>query len=278
MKWVPDSTGRFQWRPYYDLAELDYECQRLVTIFLKRRYGEIHFPLSTDDLSVMIEQETSYLDVYADLSVEGPDVEGLTEFFPNKKPAVRIARGLSLDSRRSGRLRTTLAHEFGHVRFHTFLWELSPPNQQSTTGVLSQVPIQRKKYAQFRERIARRYAPEKAHLSNQDSMWARLSTDGRTGTALKCRRSQVLDAPYSDWMEWQASYACGAILMPLSFIRNLVCAEIRQNGLRGWLPSDSDSARELIARVATSFDVPDDSARVRLEKLGFLQNTQPSRN
>src|ERR1035437_370927 len=82
MRWVTDSTGRFRLRPYYDQQELDYECQRLVTSFLSRRYGKCRFPLSTDDLTILIEQDTSDLDLYVDLSPEGDDVAGLTAFFP----------------------------------------------------------------------------------------------------------------------------------------------------------------------------------------------------
>lgn len=125
MKWVPDSTGRFKFRPYYEEAELDIECERIVTRFLDRKYGTHRYPLSTDDLTVMIEQDTSDLDLYADLSGMGEDVEGLTDFFPDKQPAVRISGKLTLDNRREHRLRTTLAHEYGHVKFHSFLWELS---------------------------------------------------------------------------------------------------------------------------------------------------------
>lgn len=276
MKWVPDSTGRFHWRPYYDQAELDSECERLVANFLRRKYGVIRFPLSTDDLSVMIEQEVSDLDLYADISVEGPDVEGLTEFFPDKKPAVRIARELSLDSSRSGRLRTTLAHEFGHVRFHTFLWDsrASSLSKVRQPGVLSQVPLQRKKYEQFRERLARRYALEKVLLSRNIPAQVRLSTGHKHDITVKCTRSLILDAPFSDWMEWQASYVCGAILMPISALRNCIRASLGEQGSGGWLPSDSDSARGLIVRVSEAFDVSTDAAKVRLEKLGFLQKTR----
>jgi len=122
MKWVIDTTGRFKWRPYYNQEELDNECEQIVSDFLTKKYGAIHFPLSTDDLSVLVERDTSDLDLFADLSRDGEDVEGTTDFFLDKKPAVRTARALSLDSSKQPRLRTTLAHEYGHVRFHNFLW------------------------------------------------------------------------------------------------------------------------------------------------------------
>jgi hypothetical protein len=62
------------------------------------------------------------LDPYADLSAYGPDVEGVTEFFPNRAPKVSISERIAADERRENRFRTTLTHEFGHVKFHGPLW------------------------------------------------------------------------------------------------------------------------------------------------------------
>lgn len=122
MKWVKDLTGRFPQRPHYPPGELDGECERIISDFLCRRRGTVVYPIATDDLSVLLEQETSDLDPYADLSNEGLEVEGVTDFCPGKRPRVRIARELSEDPRRENRLRTTLTHELGHVKFHNFLW------------------------------------------------------------------------------------------------------------------------------------------------------------
>ena len=125
MRWIRDRTGRFAQRPHYEPWELDQECEELVLTFLRQRYGEAIFPINTEDLTVLIEQYASSLDHYADLTALGEDVEGVTDFVPNCKPTVRIARSLSLDSRRENRLRTTLTHELGHVRLHTFLFDLA---------------------------------------------------------------------------------------------------------------------------------------------------------
>lgn len=122
MKWVNDRTGRFSQRPYYEQQELDYECEDFVVAFLSGRHGVVVYPIATDDLTVLVEQVTSDFDLGADLSQEGADVEGMTEFLHNAKPRVCIARELSDDPRRENRLRTTVAHELGHVRFHNFQW------------------------------------------------------------------------------------------------------------------------------------------------------------
>ncbi len=224
MKWVPDSTGRFRFRPYYEEGELDIECERIVTRYLDGKYGSRRYPLSTDDLTVMIEQDTSALDVYADLSGMGDDVEGLTDFFPDKPPAVRISRKLTLDSKREHRLRTTLAHEYGHVRFHTFLWDLSRYEKPSAGN--------RKFYRVF------------SGFGEEDS----------------------------DWMEWQAGYACLAFLMPLTSLKQLAVRYLPAGNGR-WLPAISEQAAELVEKVAVTFGVAKSDAVTRLLRLGLLQET-----
>ena len=133
MRWLRDPSGRVPERPHYDLAEIDGECESRVASFLRHRHGGVRYPLSTNDLTILLEQETSDLDLYADLAAEGTGslsgnraIEGVTEFVPGDKPRVRIARHLSEDPAREHRLRTTLAHELGHVWFHAFLWA-GPP-------------------------------------------------------------------------------------------------------------------------------------------------------
>lgn len=156
VKWVIDSTSYFGPRPHYDQDELDNECEWTVSGFLKRRHGEVLFPISTDNLSVMIEQDTSDLDLYADLSGAGIDVDGLTDFFLDKKPVVKIARDLSLESRRRNRLRTTLAHEYGHVKFHSFLWNFGF-DKNPAVNMGRQLSLHRRKYARFRAKLTSKY-------------------------------------------------------------------------------------------------------------------------
>ena len=126
MKWVRDPTGRFQRRPYYAQHEIDVHCEDVVLRFLRDMDRPLGRPLSTDDLTVLVERDVSELDLYANLSGEGRDVEGVTEFHPKRRPAVRIAKYLSEQPSRENRLRSTLAHEYGHMVFHNFLWTLDP--------------------------------------------------------------------------------------------------------------------------------------------------------
>lgn len=122
MKMVRDSTGRFAQRPYYTAAELDRECEHIVSGFLTARHGQFRLPVTTDELSILVEQHDASLDSAVDLSEYGQDVEGMTAFYPDRNPEVSISDRLANDARRENRLRTTLAHEFGHVHFHRYLW------------------------------------------------------------------------------------------------------------------------------------------------------------
>ena len=225
MKWVRDRTGRLEWRPYYDQAEIDLQCEEVLVAYRRDRDAAPAYPISTDDLTVLIEQNASELELYANLASEGRDVEGVTEFFPRKRPVVRIARYLSQQPHRENRLRSTLAHELGHVVFHHFLWSLD-------TG-----------------RVTRKSMRRKSH---------------------KCRRAKIVAAPEVDWMEWQAGYASGAILMPLTPVRKLVATAFAEWGLFRRVEADADRHKELIERIAEAFAVSKDAAKTRLLKLGYL--------
>lgn len=210
MKLVPDPFGRFERRPHYDPWELDDECERIVDLFLMTRRGRIEFPISTADLTVLIEDEVEDLDSAADLSALGENVEGVTDFFIAKKPRVRIAAHLWDGPRREHRLRTTLSHEFGHVRFHNYLYQLE--------GSL------------------------------------RLFDGAAAGYPQRCKREDVHGTP-RDWMEWQAGYISGAILMPASPVRQVAKTVLDGEPLT------------LLAKTASTFNVSRDAARIRLSEL-----------
>ncbi len=137
MRWILDNTGRLARRPYYEDLELDRRCEAVVNEFMVSRRREVSFPIETDDLMVLIEQHAD-LDSMADLSHEGPDVEGVTIFGP--QPLVRISERL-WEPRRENRLRTTLTHELGHVIFHNPLW-VQRRNQMQFDFVASPVESQ----------------------------------------------------------------------------------------------------------------------------------------
>ncbi len=123
MKMIPDKTGRFPQRPHYDTEELEEECERIIESLLMRRYGQYAIPVPTEALVELLERETEQLNLYADLSAEGEEVHGVTEFRPGRKPTVMIARELTYQRWREHRKRSTLPHEYGHVHWHAWLFD-----------------------------------------------------------------------------------------------------------------------------------------------------------
>ena len=207
--------------------ELDRECESTIVAFLTRKHREVRFPIETDDIQCLIERDVDDLDLFADLSPFGSSVEGLTEFRPGHKPRVKISSELAGDPRRRNRLRTTLTHEWGHVHFHAYLWDIEPPR----VDLLNRAPDRNRQI---------------------------------------CKRDTIIDANQSDWMEWQAGYVCGALLMPKTRV-TATCAEyFEEQGLYGCATAGSHEAEVLITRVATLFDVSMQAARVRLVKLGLI--------
>jgi hypothetical protein len=103
-KYLRDPLGRPIPRLFFeDPREIDAECEDMIGDFMQRRYGSFRLPIPTEALIQLIDDEADDLDLYAQL----PDgVEGLTDFFTDRRPNVRIADDLS-DARRIHRLRTT---------------------------------------------------------------------------------------------------------------------------------------------------------------------------
>lgn len=80
----------------------------------------------------------------------------------------------------------------------------------------------------------------------------------------------MITAPQTDWMEWQAGYACGAILMPASYARTAVAAYRERAGLFGPVPVATRHGQAMIDGIVDAFQVSRDAARVRLSVLGIL--------
>jgi len=235
VKYVRDATGRFGQRPHFEPVELDNECERIITDFLRDVYGKVTFPVQTDTLTKLIERDAADLDLYADLSAEGQEIEGVTHFYADGKPKVAIARELSEQPRREHRLRTTLTHEYGHVKFHAHLWQADP----AAIDMFDDRP-----------RVA----------------------------APRCERNTIINAPATDWMEWQAGYVCGAILMPRAALSRIALQLGSEQGVEGPPVVGTPAAQLLEAKVAEVFDVSGEAARVRMLKLGFLDDGSRGRS
>lgn len=228
MRWYRDDTGRFDKRPHYEPIEIDRECEMILAEF-RRDHGlpsEVH--LDTDQMTNLVEAHAYDLDVYADLSADGPQVEGVTLFVPRRRPSVQISLVLTEDGKRSNRFRTTVAHELGHVRLHDYLFQL----KLATPDLFTKVRDDR----------------------------------------IVCKRDSMVDAPMRDWMEWQACYFSGALLMPRRAM--VALAKEQGDGVSGPPRLGSELAERLIADTMSRFEVSRDAARVRLSVLGLIANTR----
>ncbi|MEO8754637.1 MAG: ImmA/IrrE family metallo-endopeptidase [Casimicrobiaceae bacterium] len=219
MNWTRDNSGRFHQRPHYSDSELEQICEDAICGFLRERHGKATFPVRTADLTVLIENTVDDLDNGCDLE-EG--IDGLTDFFPKKKPKVKIATRLQ-QPYLENRLRTTLTHEYGHVILHGFLFAIE--------GDLKKL------------------------------------FDGKAkDTRNTCHRDHMHGGS-PDWMEWQAGFACGALLMPRTELLRVVKAfrEAEDKKFTD-IGVNSDAGKRLIQRVMADFQVSQDAARVRLEQ------------
>ncbi len=227
MRWVRDGTGRFRWRPFLDASEIDVLCEHRIQRFLLDRYGDEAYPITTDDLTRLIEQDADDLDLFADLSLYGSDnvvVEGVTTFVPRHRPRVQIARYLSEDTWKEARLRTTLAHELGHVLLHDFTGE-------------------------------REDTPRPRQADDPDTASTTLCTPGAIGTW-----------PRVDWMEWQANYASGALLMPRTAVQQALFPSPERHDAPSPMVGGLGRAIDI---VQGHFIVSDAAALVRLRQLGY---------
>lgn len=219
-------------RPHYDPMEMDAECDRLIRDFLMKKYGEIKFPISTSDLAVLIESFVEDLDMGADLADEEGDVEGVTEFTRGKLPTVKISRVLVGNPSAENRLRTTLTHEFSHVTFHRFMFEVEskPRSLFDDPGVEIQEIAKCKRANIFGAAAAD---------------WMEWQAGYGCGAFLMPIRSLIETV-----QEFRQSrdIPAGAL--------SLICEE----------------GQDLLVRVAGAFQVSKDAARVRLLQGRFLQD------
>lgn len=83
-------------------------------------------------------------------------------------------------------------------------------------------------------------------------------------------RDSSSEENYSDWLEWQAWYATGAILMPKADIMERVQRYVIQTGLVSPINEGSPEATDLIAKVSNKYQVSNQLAALRLKRLLVL--------
>lgn len=96
--------------------------------------------------------------------------------------------------------------------------------------------------------------------------------------AVYCKRDTMMPVGKTDWMEWQAGYACGAILMPRNFVTRAIAPIKEACGIYGPVSVASPNGQALIDAVVDGFSVSRDAARVRLSVLGHLGQETATRS
>ncbi len=225
MNWVWDQTHRFRLRPNYSAEELDAQSEAILFDYLQKTRGSVSFPVATDDLRHLLASEVHSLQPDRALSKEPGEVESIVEFQRGRKPVVKIAVRLMETPSLENRLRGVLAHAYGHARFHDFVFQ----------------------------------SEEGAYLSLFGDVAEPLPKSNR------CTRDSIVSSHERDWMEWQAGFVCGALLIPLSPLidhvrqfradRDLDLAALSERSLDG---------AALIGEVAECFQVAPELARIRL--------------
>jgi hypothetical protein len=225
MNWVWDQTHRFRMRPEYSAEELDAHCETILVNHFQKRLGAVTFPVATRDLKGLLESEVHSLELHADLKREPGEIESVVEFRRGRKPSVKISAKLSEAPLLENRLRAALMHVYGHVRFHDFVF-------QSEEG----------SYLSLFEGVA-----EPLPKSN------------------RCTRESIQPLDERDWMEWQAGFVAGALLMPAGPLIEQVreFRRVRDLDLAALSDRSLDGAA-LVEEVAQRFQVAPEAARVRL--------------
>ncbi|HSZ16712.1 MAG TPA: hypothetical protein VK764_06400 [Terracidiphilus sp.] len=225
MKWVWDKTNRFRMRPHYSTEELDAQCETILSEYLQKKYSDVSFPVKTDDLLSLLQRDTRRLDLNADFTTEGGQIEGLIEFRRGQKPVVRIAAQLRKNPGLEDRFRAALMHEYAHVRFHDFLFQTEEASCLSL-------------FEDF---------PDALPQTN------------------RCHRESILPLNDRDWMEWQAGFVCGALLLPIGpLIKHVRHFRHARDLDHAALSDRSLDGAALIREVAEKFGTSWEVARVRL--------------
>lgn len=228
MKWIPDPTGRFAERPFFTNDELEAECARLVDGFYRSKYRRRFAPpWDTEDLKTLLEGNVRELDLYADL------------------------RGLHGDDVE------------GATTFE--------PGEEPVTEIEATLTNDERRENRLRTTITHEQTHVLLHRAVWEIHWQQQSVslfDGHGGARCGvCRRETILGAPSQDWMEWQAGYGSGAILMLKDSMVEVVRDYRKANAKVGAIRQGSEDERRLVDMVMNRFQVSEDAARVRLRVL-----------
>lgn len=227
MKTIQTHKGPFKKRPYYEQHEIEQTCaNELHALNLLPKNPE---PIRIDRF---IEKRFGITPEYRDLPV---GVLGYSQFGKKGVEAIVVAKSLDSDSAKSSerRLRTTLAHESGHVLLQGHLFALG-----------------KKPVSLFNDGI------------NEPQILCRESCDGSHQHAYDGK-----------WWEFQANQTIGPLLLPKILVEEVIdtfLMDLDIFGTRSLPPDQRDKAVQLLAEI---FNVNPAAAKTRLDILYPIRAT-----
>ncbi len=125
----------------------------------------------------------------------------------------------------------------------------------------------------YKNRLRTTLGHEYGHVWFHAPLWRKSGPEAPREPAAPswtCHRDTIVTAPENDWMEWQAAYISGALLMPRSYLQLWAGEIAMREAKQPPLSMDSDLARAVVARIMRRCQVSEQAARVRLLRLGML--------
>lgn len=125
----------------------------------------------------------------------------------------------------------------------------------------------------YENRLRTTLGHEYGHVWFHAPLWREsgLDSDRRPAArSLRCERDTIVTASENDWMEWQAAYISGALLIPRTNVIVLTNQVAESYGGAAPVALDASAGRDLIRQVRKRFQVSEQAAQVRLSRLGLL--------
>jgi Zn-dependent peptidase ImmA (M78 family) len=125
----------------------------------------------------------------------------------------------------------------------------------------------------YENRLRMTLCHEYGHVWFHAPLWRNTGPDHPAEPRWTCHRDRIVDAPQRDWMEFQAAYIGGALLMPASDVNSWTGEIAMREVKRPPLPAESDLVRAVIERIMRRCQVSEQAAKVRLLRLGLLKES-----
>lgn len=165
-----------------------------------------------------------------------PGLLGRTSFYPDGTAKIEVSRNLAeaaeTDTLARRRLRTTLAHEAGHICCHRDLFL----RDVSTLSLFDQLEKQTR------------------------------------NSAILCREEVIGNRHYNgEWWEYQANRCMAALLLPKQNLKEAVSLQLQLLNTPDFTAAiKSDNAMQVIRALADIFDVSVEATMYRLKDLGYI--------